>query len=100
LTTFASSARLNRLIYIKIDVEGAEYLVLKGAEGVLRKYKPVIFLSTHGDKVHVKCISFLKSLGFVFSTVSKDKMRLSDEIIAKPQRIQKKAIYENHRPVE
>ena len=86
--------------YIKIDVEGAEYLVLKGAEGVLSKYKPVIFLSTHGDKVHQKCISFLKSLGFVFSAVSKDKMKLSDEIIAKPQRIQKKAIYENHRPVE
>lgn len=32
---------------IKIDVEGAEYNVLKGASGVLKKYSPVIFLSTH-----------------------------------------------------
>lgn len=28
--------------FIKIDVEGAEYLVLKGAEKILEKYKPII----------------------------------------------------------
>jgi FkbM family methyltransferase len=32
---------------IKIDVEGAEYNVLKGACEIIRKYKPIIFLSTH-----------------------------------------------------
>lgn len=32
---------------IKIDVEGAEYNVLKGANELIRKYSPVIFLSAH-----------------------------------------------------
>lgn len=32
---------------IKIDVEGAEYGVLKGAQETIRKYSPVIFLSAH-----------------------------------------------------
>ncbi len=32
---------------IKIDVEGAEYNVLKGACEVMNKYAPVIFLSVH-----------------------------------------------------
>jgi FkbM family methyltransferase len=32
---------------IKIDVEGAEGMVLRGAAGVLRHYKPVLVISTH-----------------------------------------------------
>ncbi len=32
---------------IKIDVEGAEYNVLKGANEIIKKYSPVIFLSVH-----------------------------------------------------
>ncbi|MDD5680573.1 MAG: FkbM family methyltransferase [Candidatus Omnitrophica bacterium] len=32
---------------IKIDVEGAEYNVLRGADEILKKYSPAIFLSVH-----------------------------------------------------
>ncbi len=32
---------------LKIDVEGAELGVLKGAKGIFTKYKPVVFLSVH-----------------------------------------------------
>lgn len=32
---------------IKIDVEGSEMKVLKGAENILKKYKPILFLSIH-----------------------------------------------------
>lgn len=33
---------LNRLDYIKIDVEGAEYEVIKGAKNIIEKYRPII----------------------------------------------------------
>ena len=35
---------------IKVDVEGAEFLVLKGAQTTLRETKPQIFLSTNIQK--------------------------------------------------
>jgi FkbM family methyltransferase len=38
---------IGRVAFIKIDVEGAEYLVMKGAESTIRKDKPVIVFE-HG----------------------------------------------------
>ena len=32
----------SQIDFIKLDVEGAEYLALKGAEGLIRKNKPII----------------------------------------------------------
>lgn len=43
------SLNLDACHYIKIDVEGAEPLVLMGAINTIRKYKPVIFFE-HTDK--------------------------------------------------
>ena len=40
-------AAVNRIDLIKIDVEGAEYQVLKGATGILEKQRPVIIFE-HG----------------------------------------------------
>lgn len=36
---------------LKIDVEGAELKVLKGAEKIIKAYQPVIFLSVHPEKI-------------------------------------------------
>ena len=52
---------------IKIDVEGAEYDVLSGAEELIKKYMPKILLSTH--EVHLKgveekCLLFLDKLNY------------------------------------
>jgi FkbM family methyltransferase len=37
------SLNLDRVDYMKIDVEGAEHLVIAGAEQTIRKFKPIIY---------------------------------------------------------
>lgn len=49
---------------LKIDVEGGELDVLKGAEGLLRARKPAILLSTHGDGPKAECLRFLRERGY------------------------------------
>lgn len=51
--------------YLKIDVEGAELSVLNGARHLLGKSCPMIFLATHGSEVHSRCLSLLRSVGYV-----------------------------------
>ena len=64
---------------IKIDVEGAEYDVLLGAESLIKKCKPKILLSTH--KVHVegveeKCLLFLDRLNYSYIKFKNDAGRM------------------------
>lgn len=49
---------------LKIDVEGAEFHVIKGAKNLLLKYKPILFLSTHGEESKNNCLSYLKQLNY------------------------------------
>jgi FkbM family methyltransferase len=56
--------------FIKIDVEGAEFGVLKSAEGILRKFKPVLLIEIHTFALHSfgvvesDIIKYLKGLGY------------------------------------
>jgi hypothetical protein len=54
---------------IKIDVEGAEYDVLCGAEKVIKESKPIIIVATHDfhvKGVKDKCINLLVSYGYKY----------------------------------
>ncbi len=44
LDAFANAANLQRLDLIKVDVEGAEFEVIQGADRVLRTYRPRVIL--------------------------------------------------------
>lgn len=48
--------KIEKVDFIKMDVEGGEYLVLKGAENVLKDYSPVIMLEL--QEVHTKCFGY------------------------------------------
>jgi FkbM family methyltransferase len=50
--------------YIKMDIEGAELLALRGAEQCIRQYRPQIFLATHGTAIHSGCCQLLEDWGY------------------------------------
>jgi len=68
--------------YIKIDVEGAELLVLKGAKSTLSNYSPKIFLATHSPKLHADCCNFLASLGYKLNPIVGNDLYATTEIFA------------------
>ena len=47
---------------LKIDVEGSELSVVKGAKSYLKIYKPIIFLSIHVSFLKEKCIKLFKGI--------------------------------------
>jgi FkbM family methyltransferase len=52
---------------LKIDVEGAEYDVLRGAENTIKKFRPNILLATHDchlPGVQQQCLDLLIGLGY------------------------------------
>ncbi len=59
--------KINPPQIMKIDVEGAEFDVLKGAEKTIKEYKPILLLATHDmhlPGVKDKCLDFLKRLEY------------------------------------
>lgn len=70
--------------YIKIDVEGAEMSVLRGAQALLKNAHPTIFLATHGQEFHEASCSLLSSLGYHLRAIDGQDASCSDEILAEP----------------
>jgi FkbM family methyltransferase len=67
--------------YLKVDVEGSELGVLAGAESLLRRRHPIIFLATHGSAVNEECCRFLRSLAYDLRPIGGQ----ANEIIASPR---------------
>ncbi|MDA9086264.1 FkbM family methyltransferase [Methylophilaceae bacterium] len=68
-----------KISFIKIDVEGYEYEVLKGAINKLKKDKPLIWLEqSHNDfdeQEKTKSLEMLKELGYRFFHVKKKNLK-------------------------
>jgi len=67
---------------IKIDVEGAECLVLEGAQKILSTYRPTIFLSTHGESVHTWCCRFLERFEYDLMPLDSSEIQLCSSLLA------------------
>ncbi|MEK7087609.1 MAG: FkbM family methyltransferase [Patescibacteria group bacterium] len=68
---------------MKIDTEGAEMNVLKGAENTLKANRPIIFLSIHSGESHKKCCGYLLSMGYKLEPIGEADMDSADEILAR-----------------
>jgi len=68
---------------IKMDIEGAEYQALQGATKVLASCAPVIFLATHGARVHKDCCDLLLRAGYKLESLLPGvSIQTSNELIA------------------
>lgn len=57
---------LDRVDWVKIDVEGHEVHVLRGARSTLKKFKPVVLIDIHKHVVSPEqCLAAVKDLGYV-----------------------------------
>jgi FkbM family methyltransferase len=75
------SLKLEKVDFIKLDVEGQELNVIKGGRETIMKNKPVIFFecwaidSPHWDKItntHYELMDYMKSLGYTINKVNID----------------------------
>jgi FkbM family methyltransferase len=69
---------------LKIDVEGAEAAVLHGARDVIAEFKPIVFLSTHGDDIHRRCLSVMRAAGYSFFPILGGDVESAGEILCLP----------------
>lgn len=69
---------------LKIDVEGAEGAVIRGASETIRRARPVIFLSTHGPEAHERSVGLLRDLGYHLAPILGDTVEGSEELLAIP----------------
>lgn len=70
LDLFFEENKLSSLSIIKIDVEGYEHEVLKGASNVLSQYKPLLFIELDNDNLieqgtsAIDLVKFIRSFGY------------------------------------
>lgn len=56
--------------FIKMDVEGAEVAVLRGARRILAERHPSLIIEVHGAEVESECLALLRAQGYDPHTVS------------------------------
>lgn len=54
---------------MKIDVEGAEAMVLRGARETIRRYRPVIFAEVHSSALLGECRALLEADGYLVELI-------------------------------
>ncbi len=50
--------------FLKIDVEGGEMAVLRGARKVIERQRPRMILATHGDEIDAECRALLREWNY------------------------------------
>jgi hypothetical protein len=66
--------------FIKIDVEGAEASVLRGARRILTERMPSMVVEMHHPEVEAQCRELLRSCGYEPHTVTRTRGSMSESI--------------------
>lgn len=80
LDNFVSVYNIDKVDFIKIDVEGMDLEVLKGTENILKKYKPSIFIEYSDTRKSIlpEIINYLGADNYYFKTIE-------NNLLAKPK---------------
>jgi len=70
--------------YIKMDIEGAEFRALLGAKECFARFRPTLFLATHGGDVHIDCCRLLESWHYTLETSRQTDLDRA-EVVARPK---------------
>jgi FkbM family methyltransferase len=73
LDELVQSGSVERPNLIKIDVEGAEIFVLRGAIDTLQQYKPKLFIEIHSRELARECNQLLTGIGYNVVVMETDK---------------------------
>jgi FkbM family methyltransferase len=83
LDDLLSEGKIEPPDYMKVDVEGAEFLALSGAKALLNEHHPLLFLDTHNRKAHQATISLLMNVGYRLEVLDGKPLAESKELIAR-----------------
>jgi hypothetical protein len=64
LDDLIASGRIEPPTLLKVDVEGAELLVLRGASELLQQGHPKLFIEIHSRQLGLDCASLLRRWGY------------------------------------
>lgn len=72
---------------IKVDVEGAEAAVLRGAQRLLAETKPLVLVSTHSPALNAECDEIMRDAGYLRPrTISVDRLNGGSSLLWLPPR--------------
>lgn len=77
LDSYVEENEIESCDLIKIDVDGIEYEILKGAENLLKKFRPILIVETNGDK---RLIEFFSSHNYQILDMKLEPYILGDMI--------------------
>jgi Methyltransferase FkbM domain len=69
---------------VKLDVEGGEAEVLRGARRILTEDRPVVFLATHGTEPHARSCAALTELDYELTPLDAPTLADAREVLARP----------------
>lgn len=83
----------DKICFIKIDVEGMEYSVIKSAEKVLKKFKPFLYFEAWNFEEFKleknKLTNYVKKMGYELIRIGEDYFAFHPEIINEEKVLQK-----------
>lgn len=91
--TTVETVRLDRLVesgdlpppdLVKMDVEGAETAVLRGARSIFRSARPVVLISTHGSEERENSLDLLRTYGYDIEPLTASRVEDDDVFLARP----------------
>jgi len=70
---------------IKMDIEGAELDALLGGSATIERYRPHLFVATHGPEIHAGVCQWLRERDYELFSADGRPFADTDELLARPR---------------